>query len=126
MNKITFPYHLTAASIIAYAHSIEAPLQRIGEALIAPSTMPVAFWKIADAPWLDKGKTFLHGSQSFTYKAPLKAGAHLVCELELTKTEKKTGRSRNLILYTHVLTCTCGGERIVTAETVLIDAGDPL
>nr|WP_281273444.1 MaoC family dehydratase N-terminal domain-containing protein [Cohnella lupini] len=98
----------------------------MGDVLIAPSTMPITFWKIADVPWLDKDNTFIHGRQSFIYKVPLKADSHLVCDLSLTKMEKKVGRSGELILYTHVLTCACKGEPIVTAETVLISIGDPL
>lgn len=124
MNKLIFEYHLTAVSIIVYSQSIEAPLQKVGGVLIAPSTMPVLFWRIADVPWLDKEKTFIHGRQSFTYRAPLKADSHLDCELTLTKREQKTGRSGNLILYTHTLSCKCKDERIVTAKTVLISIGD--
>jgi hypothetical protein len=98
----------------------------MGDILVAPSTMPITFWKIREVPWLDKEKTFIHGRQSFTYMAPLKAGSHLDCELSLTKMEQKAGRSGDMSLYTHVLTCACKGEPIVTAETVLISIGDPL
>jgi hypothetical protein len=54
MNSYTFPYYLTTASIIAYSYSIEAPLQKMGDVLVAPTTMPITFWKIAEVPWLDK------------------------------------------------------------------------
>ena len=125
MNRLAFEYRLTAASIIAYSQSIEAPLQKAGEVLIAPSTMPIIFWRIAEVPWLDQEKTFLHGRQSFAYNSPLKAGSLLVCELTLTNLEKKAGSSGELTLYTHTLECMCGGDLIVTAETVLISVGGP-
>lgn len=124
MNRYTLQYYLTTESIIAYAQSIEAPVQKAGGVLIAPSTMPVTFWNIADVPWLDKEKTLIHGRQSFAYEAPLKAGSRLVCELALTKVEKKVGRSGALTLYTHILKCICRGELIVTVEEIRQNGGE--
>jgi len=124
MNSIRFQVHLAEEAIVQYANRIEAPLQRIGGALIAPSTMPITFWKIADVPWLDIPKPLIHGKQQFHYEAPLTAGMDLDCDLSLTKVEKKNGRQGVLFVYTHSLTCTCAGKRIVTVETVLISVGD--
>ncbi|GLX70650.1 FAS1-like dehydratase domain-containing protein [Paenibacillus glycanilyticus] len=125
MIQITFTYHLTLEAVIAYSQSIEAPLQQIRDAWIAPATMPITFWKIADVPWLDPKTTYIHGKQSFAYNAPLTAGSQLDCVLTLTKVETKSGRSGNLELLTHTLTCTCKDKPILTAETVLITIGDP-
>ena len=124
MNSIRYQVHLTEDAIIQYANSIEAPLQRIGSMLIAPSTMPITFWKTCDVPWLSKLGTLIHGKQQFHYDAPLTAGMDLDCDLSLTKVEKKQGRQGALTLYTHSLICTCEGKRIVTVETVLISVGD--
>ncbi|MBO7744367.1 MaoC family dehydratase N-terminal domain-containing protein [Paenibacillus sp. MWE-103] len=124
MNSVRFQVHLAEESIIHYANGIKAPLQRIDGALIAPSTMPITFWKRTDAPWLDMPEPLLHGTQHFHYKAPLTAGMELDCLLALTKIEQKPGRRGNLVLYTHSLTCACAGRSIMTAETVLISVGD--
>lgn len=127
MNKVT--YHglqITAEWISSYARSIEAPLQSIHGRLIAPATMPVIFWQELDIPWLNRDVPLIHGSQQFKYEAPVMAGMTLECELSLTKVETKTGRQGTLTLYTHTLVCTCDGTQIVTAETVLISAGDRL
>jgi hypothetical protein len=124
MNSIRFQVHLSEDSIVQYATRIEAPLQRIGGALIAPSTMPITFWKIADTPWLDMPEPLIHGKQQFQYGAPLTAGMDLDCDLSLTKVETKAGRQGTLTLYTHSLTCSCAGKHIVTVETVLISVGD--
>ncbi|MEJ9220607.1 MaoC family dehydratase N-terminal domain-containing protein [Paenibacillus glucanolyticus] len=124
MNKLEFAYHLTPEAILAYAHSTETPLQKIDGTWLAPPTMPVTFWTLADVPWLDKERTFIHGSQSFAYEKPLLAGAHLDCVLTLTRMEQKTGHSGALTLYTHLLECRCKGELVVSAETVLISLED--
>ncbi|MBM7566159.1 FAS1-like dehydratase domain-containing protein [Paenibacillus sacheonensis] len=125
MNRLVFRYRLTTASIMAYSQSIEAPLQKADEILIAPPTMPITFWKIADVPWLDQEITYIHGRQSFAYDAPLMAESHLDCELKLANLEHKAGSRGALTLYTHMLVCMCNGERIVAAETVLLSVGDP-
>lgn len=124
MNNLRFRVHLSEEAIVQYAASIEAPLQRIGTALVAPSTMPITFWKIADAPWLHMPEPLIHGTQQFHYEAPLTSGMELDCDLSLTRVENKTGRQGALTLYTHSLICTCAGKRIVTVETVLISVGD--
>ncbi|MFC3747041.1 MaoC family dehydratase N-terminal domain-containing protein [Paenibacillus sp. GCM10012306] len=124
MNSIRFQVHLTEDAIVQYANCIEAPLQRMGGVLIAPSTMPITFWKISDAPWLDMPGPLIHGKQQFHYEAPLTAGMELDCDLSLTKVEKKHGRQGIMVFYTHALTCTCAGKHIVTVETVLISVGD--
>ncbi|AZN41626.1 FAS1-like dehydratase domain-containing protein [Paenibacillus albus] len=124
MNSVKLKVHLDEDSIIEYANCIAAPLQRIGGALIAPSTMPITFWKQSDAPWMDLPQSLIHGKQHFDYKAPLTAGMDLDCILSLTKVEKKNGRRGDLVLYTHSLTCTYAGQPIMTAETVLIAVGD--
>ncbi|SFJ17076.1 N-terminal half of MaoC dehydratase [Paenibacillus sp. UNC496MF] len=124
MNSVRFQVHLAENAIIQYANRIEAPLQRIDGALIAPSTMPITFWKRTDAPWLDMPEPLVHGTQQFNYKAPLTAGMDLDCLLSLTKVEKKTGRRGDLVLYTHSLICSYAGQSIMTAETVLISVGD--
>ncbi|SDW11210.1 MaoC family dehydratase N-terminal domain-containing protein [Paenibacillus sp. CF384] len=124
MNSVRFQVHLAEDSIVQYANGIGAPLQRIDGALIAPSTMPIMFWKQIDAPWLDMPESLIHGKQQFTYKAPLTAGMDLDCLLSLTKVENKIGRRGKLILYTHSLTCTYVGQPIMTAETVLISVGN--
>ncbi|MNO47873.1 hypothetical protein D3C76_381970 [compost metagenome] len=124
MNMIRFQVQLTTDSIVQYANSINSPLQRIGGAAIAPSTMPVTFWKIEDAPWLHKESTMLHGAQQFYYHAPLMAGMNLACELSLVKVEQKNGRQGVLNLYTHSLVCYHQGNPIAVAETVLIGIGE--
>lgn len=124
MNSTRFQIQLTPDSIVLYANSIHSPLQRIGGVAVAPSTMPVIFWKIEDAPWLHKETTMIHGTQKFYYHAPLMAGMDLNCELSLLKTEQKNGRQGVLTLYTHSLVCYHRGNPIVEAETVLIGTGE--
>lgn len=124
MNKLEFAYLLAPEAVLAYAQSINAPLQRVDGTWLAPPTMPVTFWTIADAPWLDQDRIFIHGSQSFAYEKPLKAGSNLDCVLTLIRMEQKTGRSGLLTLYTHLLECSCKGERVVSTETVLISLED--
>lgn len=120
MNRIVFPCYLTVEAIRDYGDSIEAPLPKLAGQLIASPTMPITFWHTDEVPWLPKEKPLIHGQQSFSYEAPLKAGDLLACELTLMKRETKTGRSGTLTLYTHRLECWCKGELIVTADTVLI------
>ncbi|WP_018750630.1 FAS1-like dehydratase domain-containing protein [Paenibacillus sanguinis] len=120
MNRLVFPYCLTAEAIMTYGHSIAAPLQQVDGCLVAPPTMPITFWHTDEVPWLAKEKALIHGQQSFRYETPLKAGDQLACELALIKCETKAGRSGQLILYTHRLECWCRGELAVTADTVLI------
>lgn len=124
MNSIYHQIHVTGEWISDYAQSIEAPVQMINGKLIAPSTMPVIFWKAFDIPWLSKGESLLHGTQKFLYQAPITAGMTLDCELVLTSKVQKDGRQGKLTFYTHTLVCKCEGELIVTAETVLIQVGD--
>lgn len=124
MNKIRFQVQLTTENIVRYAHSIASPLQRIGGAAVAPSTMPVTFWKIADVPWLPMQAAMIHGTQQFAYQAPLMAGMNLNCELSLVAVRRKTGRSGLLTFYTHYLICYHRGKPIAEAETVLIGRGE--
>lgn len=124
MNIVRYQIHMTAEWISDYAQSIEAPMQRINGNLIAPSTMPVIFWKTFDIPWLSKGESLLHGTQNFSYQAPITAGMMLDCEFALTSKVQKEGRQGKLTFYTHTLVCKCEDELIVTAETVLIRVGD--
>lgn len=126
MNRIWHQLHVTTEWITLYAHSIEAPLQKVEGKLMAPATMPIIFWQEFDIPWLDRSESLIHGSQSFAYEAPLMAGMLLDCELALTKVERKSGSQGKgiLTLLTHTLTGRCGGQLIFTAETVLIRVGD--
>lgn len=124
MNRARQQIYVTAEWITQYARSIEYPLQRIDGVLIAPATMPIIFWQEIDIPWMDRSESLIHGSQSFSYETPLKAGMLLDCELILTKVERKTGRQGILTLFTHTLTGRCDGRIIFSAETVLIRAGD--
>lgn len=124
MNKIRFQVQLTTENIVQYAHSIASPLQRIGGAAVAPSTMPVTFWKTADVPWLPLKAAMIHGTQQFTYHAPLMAGMNLNCELSLVAVKHKTGRSGLLTFYTHSLICCHRGSPIAVAETVLFGRGE--
>ncbi|MGV2881727.1 FAS1-like dehydratase domain-containing protein [Paenibacillus taichungensis] len=124
MNSIRFQIQLTPDSIAQYANSINSPLQRIGGVAVAPSTMPVTFWTMEDAPWLHKETTMIHGTQKFYYHAPLMAGMDLNCELSLLKAEPKNGRQGVLTLYTHSLICYHQGNPIAVAETVLIGIGE--
>jgi hypothetical protein len=124
MNSIHHQIYVTAEWISDYAHSIEAPVQTYKGNLIAPSTMPIIFWQAFDIPWLSKGEPLLHGTQKFSYQAPITAGMTLDCELALTSKAQKDGRQGKLTFYTHTLVCKCEDELIVTAETVLIRVGD--
>lgn len=124
MNRIRHQLHVTEEWITLYADSIEAPLQNIDGNLIAPVTMPIIFWQEFDIPWMDRTESLIHGSQSFSYEAPITAGMVLDCELTLTKVERKSGRQGTLTLLTHTLTGRSDGETIFTAETVLIRVGD--
>ncbi|MEC0094079.1 hotdog family protein [Paenibacillus macquariensis] len=124
MNSVQHRLHITAEWITDYAQSIEAPLQRIHGDIIAPATMPIIFWQSFDIPWLNVEGPFIHGSQHFSYKAPIIAEMILDCELSLSKVEKKVGSQGDLTLYTHTLVCKCNGDLIVTADTVLIRVGD--
>ncbi|MWV42785.1 hypothetical protein GRF59_04020 [Paenibacillus sp. HJL G12] len=123
MTKLHQRVQLSAEWISAYAKSIGAPMQTLNGVLIAPATMPVIFWKGFDIPWLHMNKPLIHGSQRFSYEAPITADMTLDCELSLTKIEKKAGKQGELTFYTHSLVCKCEGEHIVTAETVLIAVG---
>ncbi|WP_339811662.1 MaoC family dehydratase N-terminal domain-containing protein [Paenibacillus sp. FSL R7-0189] len=124
MNSVRHQIHMTAEWISDYAQSIEAPLQTINGKLIAPATMPIIFWQDFDIPWLIIGEPLLHGTQKFSYQAPITAGMILDCELAFTGEVQKEGRQGKLTFYTHTLVCRCEGELIVTAETVLIRVGD--
>ncbi|MEC0240273.1 MaoC family dehydratase N-terminal domain-containing protein [Paenibacillus dokdonensis] len=124
MNRIHHQVHITAEWISHYADSIEAPLQSIHGNLIAPATMPVIFWQAFDIPWMNMDTPLMHGSQRFSYEAPITAGMILDCELALTNVERKEGKRGVLTFFTHTLVCTCDGELIVTADTVLIRVGD--
>jgi len=124
MRKVRRRIQVTEEWITRYARSIGAPMQTIGGELIAPATMPVIFWQEFDIPWLKEEDAWIHGSQRFSYEAPMTAGMNLDCELSLTKAETKEGRQGKLTLYTHNLVCYNGNDLIVTAETVLIQAGE--
>ncbi|WP_339245718.1 MaoC family dehydratase N-terminal domain-containing protein [Paenibacillus sp. FSL F4-0243] len=124
MNSVRHQILMTAEWISDYAQSIEAPVQTTNGNLIAPSTMPIIFWQAFEIPWLSKGEPLLHGSQRFSYQAPITAGMTLDCELALTSKVQKDGRQGKLTFYTHTLVCKCEDELIVTAETVLIRVGD--
>ncbi|MFC7680104.1 MaoC family dehydratase N-terminal domain-containing protein [Paenibacillus sp. GCM10028914] len=125
MNTIQKKIHVTADWISQYASSIEAPLQTTMDGnLIAPATMPVIFWQEFDIPWINMRANLIHGIQRFSYESMLTSGMILDCELSLTNVERKAGRQGELTFYTHRLVCTCEGELIVTAETVLIRVGE--
>lgn len=106
-----------------YAQSIDAPIQTFQGKLIAPSTMPIIFWQFFEETSKQNSSPLLHGSQQFLYKEPITAGMILDCELALVKTEKKSGKSGNLTLFTYNLTCNCEGRNIVIATTTLIQVG---
>ncbi|SES23579.1 MaoC family dehydratase N-terminal domain-containing protein [Psychrobacillus sp. OK032] len=125
MKKPQQQLYVTSEWISKYAQSIEAPLQTLNGILIAPSTMPIIFWQEFDIPWLKEEIPLIHGTQHFSYEAPIVAGMVLDCELELTKVEKKVGKQGVLTFLTHTLVCKCEGDLIVTAETVLIQVGEP-
>ncbi|MGG3279206.1 FAS1-like dehydratase domain-containing protein [Paenibacillus solani] len=124
MSQVQQRLYITAQWITQYSQCIEAPLQRIDGDLIAPATMPIIFWQEFDIPWLEPYKPYIHGSQNFSYVTPIREGMVLDCELALSKVERKAGRQGGLTLFTHTLTCTCDGESVVTAETVLIRVGN--
>lgn len=124
MNRIRFQVQLMADNIVQYAGSIGSPVQRIKGVAVAPSTMPVTFWRIEDVPWLHGKAAMIHGAQKFTYHAPLLAGMNLACELSLLSVEHKTGRSGVLTFYTHSLICCHRGSPVAAAETVLIGRGE--
>lgn len=124
MKQLRHQLQITDTWIMEYARSIEAPVQMANGVPVAPATMPVLFWQAFDIPWLNLTEPLIHGTQRFSYEAPITAGMTLECELSLTKVEKKTGRQGELTLYTHTLVCTCEGEPVVTAETVLISVGE--
>lgn len=124
MNRVQKQLNISAQWISRYAHGIEAPLQRIDGDLIAPATMPIIFWQEFDIPWLDPLEPYIHGSQTFSYVAPIREGMVLDCELSLIKVDRKAGRQGVLTLFSHTLTCIYDGKLIVTAETVLIQVGD--
>lgn len=123
MNIIHHQLYITTEWITQYSQSIEAPLQTLHGKLIAPATMPIIFWQSFDIPWLNKDAPLIHGSQHFSYEAPITAGMILDCELALTNVVSKAGSKGMLTFLTHALVCTCGGDLIVTAETVLIKVG---
>ena len=89
MKKLKQQLYVTSEWISKYAQSIEAPLQTINGILIAPSTMPIIFWQEFDIPWLKEEIPLIHGTQHFSYEAPIAAGMVLDCELELTSVEKR-------------------------------------
>ncbi|GGA34682.1 FAS1-like dehydratase domain-containing protein [Psychrobacillus lasiicapitis] len=125
MNKVQQQLYVTSEWISQYAQSIEAPLQKMNGILIAPSTMPIIFWQEFDIPWLKEVRALIHGTQRFSYMAPITAGMLLDCELSLTNVEEKVGKQGMLTFLTHTLVCKCNGDLIVTAETILIQVGDP-
>ena len=124
MNLIRHRIHITEEWISSYAQSIDAPLQTMNGKMSAPTTMPIIFWQIFEIPWLNRDVTLIHGTQRFSYQAPIIAGMILDCELSLTNVQQKEGRQGKLTLYTHELVCSHDGKLMVTAETVLIQVGD--
>ena len=124
MNILRHRILITEEWISSYAQSIDAPLQTMNGKVIAPATMPIIFWQAFDIPWLSKNAPLMHGTQHFSYQAPITAGMSLDCELVLTSMVQKAGRQGVLTFYTHTLVCKCAGELMVTAETVLIRIGD--
>lgn len=101
MNSVRHQILMTAEWISDYAQSIEAPVQTTNGNLIAPSTMPIIFWQAFEIPWLSKGEPLLHGTQKFSYQAPITAGMTLDCELALTSKVQKDGRQGKLT-FTHI------------------------
>lgn len=101
MNSVRHQIHMTAEWISDYAQSIEAPVQTINGKLIAPATMPIIFWQDFDIPWLIIGEPLLHGTQKFSYQAPITEGMILDCELALTGEVQKEGRQGKLT-FTHI------------------------
>lgn len=112
--------HVTEEWISSYAESISAPLQRLDGHLIAPSTMPVVFWREFEIPGIELAGPLIHGAQHFKYEKPVTAGMTLDCELSLIKKENKTGKRGLLTFFTYKLVCTSRGEPVVTSETLLI------
>lgn len=125
MNMVQQQLYVTDEWISRYAQSIEAPLQKIDGKFIAPSTMPIIFWQEFDIPWLKEARALIHGTQRFSYETPITAEMVLDCELTLTNAEEKVGKQGMLTFLTHTLVCKCKDDLVVTAETVLIQVGDP-
>lgn len=124
MKSLRQQLYMTDKWISRYAQSIESPLQTIKGKLVAPSTMPIIFWQEFDIPWLKKDASLIHGTQQFSYNSPIIAGMLLDCKLTLTKVAKKEGKQGMLTFLTHTLDCSCEGNLILTAETVLIQVGE--
>lgn len=124
MKRLQLQIHVTSDWISQYAQSIDAPLQMMNGKFIAPSTMPIIFWQEFDIHWLKGDAALIHGTQHFSYEAPITAGMVLDCELALTNVAQKVGKQGVLTFFTHTLVCKCDGKLIVTAETVLIQVGD--
>ncbi len=120
MDELRFTYRLTLQAVLSYANAVGMPLYPQSGRWIAPPTMPVGFWSIADVPWLNPDGIYLHGKQSFVYAKPLFADSDLDCRLTLVRCERKKGTNGMLTFYTHLLTCECEGELIASAETVLV------
>lgn len=112
--------HVTEQWISSYAESISAQLQWLNGDLIAPSTMPVAFWREFEIPGMEQDRPLIHGAQHFKYARPVTAGMTLDCELSLIKKENKTGKRGLLTFFTYKLVCSSRDEPVVTSETVLI------
>lgn len=100
MNILRHRILITEEWISSYAQSIDAPLQTMNGKVIAPATMPIIFWQAFDIPWLSKNAPLIHGTQHFSYQAPITAGMSLDCELVLTNMVQKAGRQGVLIFYT--------------------------
>lgn len=115
--------HVTDEWIREYAQSIDAPLQIVQGKLIAPSTMPILFWQFFKETSNQTSSPILHGSQQFLYKEPITSGMVLDCELTLIKTEKKSGKSGSLTLFTYELIYECEGKNIGITTTTLIQVG---
>jgi hypothetical protein len=125
MKRLQHQLYMTSQWISEYAQSIEAPLQTLNGKLIAPATMPIIFWQAFDIPWLKIDAPLIHGTQHFSYNVPITAGMTLDCELALKRVDKKVGKQGVLTFFTHTLVCKFDGDVIVTADTVLIQVGDP-
>lgn len=123
MTMQTRKLNVTAEWIQAYAESIGSPLQRVGQKLVAPSTMPILFWQSFDVTLFQNNEPILHGSQQFAYKRPIIEGMTLQCELQLTNQEEKTGKQGPLTLHTYTLIVRENEEEILQATTILIKVG---
>jgi hypothetical protein len=125
MRILSQSLHVTTEWIIAYAQSIESPLQYINQQLIAPVTMPILFWKSFEPIyWLNTDRPLLHGSQHFAYTTPITAGMILDCELALIDQQPKIGKTYPFTLFKHRLSGSQEDKVIFTAETTLIQVGD--